>query len=231
MKAADVMTRNVISVERDTPVREIAGLLLTHRISAVPVIDANRRLLGIVSEGDLMRRIQSNSPKHRSWWLEAFSLAQSTPDEYVKAHGSKASDVMTSSVLSIGEDTPLHEVATLLEKKHIKRVPVVREGRVVGIVSRANLLHGLASQRPAPRDLVSADDSAIREKLLNEISGEIGLNAGLINVVVKGGVVQLWGVVDSDAQKKAAQIAAENIEGVKSVDNNLGFVPPWAGAY
>lgn len=231
MKAADVMTENVITVYPDTSVREISFVLLKHRISAVPVVDSDRKVLGVVSEGDLMRRVGKNSASRHSWWLELISAGGTSAEDYIRSHGRQATDVMTSEVVSIPKDMPLHEIAQLLERRRIKRVPVVDEGRLVGIVSRANLLHGLASQRSDPEKVVASDDATIRRKLLDAISEELGLNTGLINVVVNDGVVQLWGVVSSEAERKAAQVAAENVRGVKAVENNLGHVPLWAGAY
>lgn len=231
MKAINVMTRRVVTVEPDTQVREVVALMLKYKVSAIPVVTVDQKVIGIISEGDLMSRVENKSHPRHSWWLEAFYFMQNTPEEYVKAHGRKARDVMTTDVVSVSEDTLLYEIAQLLEKKRIKRVPVIRDGKLVGIVSRANLLHGLASQGSAAESSVSPDDATIRNKVLDEISGQLGLNTGLINVIVNDGVVQLWGVVSSETERKAAQVAAENVSGVKAVENNLGSVPPWAGAY
>jgi CBS domain-containing protein len=226
MRAADVMTTNVVTIQPDMGVPEIARLLLKHRISAIPVVDADQRVLGIVSEGDLMRRAETDTETRHSWWLEAISTTEDRAGEYIKTHGRKAGDVMSRDVVAVTEDTPLHEIAGLLEKHHIKRVPVTRDGRLIGIVSRANLLHGLAAKGAesiAPR---SADDQTIREKLLHVLSKELGLHMAMINVIVNDGVVQLWGLVGSGTEKKAAQVSAENIPGVKAVENHLGQVPP-----
>ena len=229
MQAADVMTTSVITVQPDTGVREIAFLLLKHRISAVPVVDAEQQVLGIVSEGDLMRRAENDTDSRHSWWLAAIFSAEAKAGEYVKTHGRKAGDVMTRNVVVVTEETPLHEIARLLEKHRIKRVPVVRKGRLAGIVSRANLLHGLATEK-ADAGPGSVDDRTIREQLRHTLSAEAGINTGLINVTVRRGVVQLWGVVDSSTEKKVAQVAAENAPGVEAVENHLGQVPPWAWA-
>lgn len=225
MHAADIMTTKVITVQTDTSVPEIAGLLLKHRISAVPVVDAERRVVGIVSEGDLMRRSETNTDKRHSWWLEAISSSEEKAVGYIKSHGRTADDVMTPNVLTVTEDTPAHEIAQLLETRHIKRVPVISDGRLVGIVSRANLLHGLATKGAGGAVFGSADDRTIREKLLHVLSEEAGLDVGLVNVIVDDGVVQLWGIVDTNNRKKAAQIAAESMPGVKAVENNLGNLP------
>ncbi len=228
MHAADVMTTNVIVVQPDTGVREIAILLLKHRISAVPVVNDEQKIVGIVSEGDLVRRVENDTEGPRSWWLRAITMDEKA-EEYLKTHGRKAEDVMTRNVVVVSEETPLHEIARLLEKNRIKRVPVVRDGRLAGIISRANLLHGLAAGgvESGPR---SVDDRTIRELLLHTLSAEAGIDTSTINVTVTNGVVELWGIVGSDTEKKAAQLAAENAPGVKAVENHLGQVPAWVWA-
>ncbi len=230
MQANDIMTTTVISVLPETSVREIAGILLTHRISAVPVVDADNRAVGIVSEGDLMRRGENETVARRSWWLEALFSADDKAAAYVKSHGMVAGDVMTRDLVAVAEDTPVDEIAALLEKHHIKRAPVLRDGKLVGIVSRANLLQGLARKGSAGQAPVSVDDRTIRESLMQTLFTDVGLRAGRINVLVEDGAVQLWGLVESRNEKKAAQLAAENTPGVKSVENNLGQVPAWVSA-
>lgn len=225
MQAADIMTTNVVTVRPDTGVREIAGLLLKHRISAVPVVDPDQRVLGIVSEGDLMRRAENETDDRHSWWLEAIFSTHDMAGDYIKTHGRNAGDVMTRNVVTVTEETPLYEVARLLERHHIKRVPVIRDGSLVGLVSRANLLHGLIAKGAEGGGPSAAGDKTIREELLHALSQEAGLRTALINVIVNDGVVQLWGLVESGTERKAAQIAAENTRGVKSVENHLGEIP------
>ena len=231
MQSADVMTTTVVTVQPKTGVREIARLLVSHRISAVPVVDVDQKVLGIVSEGDLMRRAEIDTGGRPSGWLETIFPTHGEAKEYIKTHGRKAGDVMSRHVISVTEDTPLHEIVDLFEKHHIKRVPVVRDGRLVGIVSRADLLHGLAAEGAEHADTNCSDDRTIREKLLEAMSKEAGLDTALINVVVNGGVVTFWGLVGSNSEKRAAQIAAETTPGVRAVENNLGQVPPWVSAY
>jgi len=230
MQAKDIMTTTVISVLPETSVRDIAGILLTHRISAVPVVDADNRAVGIVSEGDLMRRDENETVARQSWWLEALFSADDKAAAYVKSHGMMAGEVMTRDLVVVAEDTPVDKIAALLEKHHIKRAPVLRDGKLVGIVSRANLLQGLARRGSAERAPVSVDDRTIRESLMQTLCTDVGLRAGRINVLVEDGAVQLWGLVESRNEKKAAQLAAENTPGVKSVENNLGQVPGWVSA-
>lgn len=227
MRAADLMTPNVVTVNAKTPVHEIATLLLTRRISAVPVVDQDGKLIGIVSEGDLMRRPENDTERRHSWWLAAIASRQQKAGDYIKAHGRTAGEVMTSKVVTVTADTPAHEIATLLETRHIKRVPVVADGRVIGIVSRANLLHGLAATKGGQPSGDPVEDRTIRETLNKRLLSEIGMDMALVNVVVDDGVVQLWGLVKSDIEKKAAEVAAENVAGVKKVQNYLGQVPEW----
>lgn len=226
MQAADVMTPDVITVTPDTEVREIARLLLEHRISAVPVVDADRKVLGIVSEGDLMRRVENATDRRHSWWLKSIFAAANDASDYVKSHGRRAEEIMTPDPITIDEDKPLYRIAALLEKHHIKRVPVVRDGRLVGIVSRANLLQGFSAAAPdTDMEATPQQDREIRDAILKEINDHTGLMFDRVNVIVSNGVVQLWGLVQSQDEKMAAQVAAENTPGVKRIENNLGLVP------
>ena len=229
MQAIDIMTSKVVSVGANAEVREIAQLLLEHRISAVPVVDDAHQVIGIVSEGDLMRRVKNDDDSGRSWWLSLFSGGKDAGD-YVKSHGRKAHEVMTSNPMTVEENTPLHTIARLLEKHHIKRVPVVREGKLVGIVSRANLLQGIANAVVAPTQSPS-DDRQIREAILKEVEDNTGVHAQGISLIVDGGAVEVWGLVESLEQKQAVTVAAENVPGVVKVENNLGMMPRGAGYF
>ncbi len=230
MLARDVMTTAVTTVAPATPVPEIAALLLDRHISAVPVVDADNRILGIVSEGDLIHRAESDTERRRSWWLALLRTgSEDRAREYVKTHGRRAEDVMTRDVITVGEDTPLGEIAELLERRRIKRVPVVRDGRLVGIVSRADLLRELVAGRAAAQAPVTADDRAIRERLLRELDAQGLVPTRYVNVVVTDGVVHLWGLVDGPEQARAIRVAAENIPGVRAVEDHLGRRPPYVG--
>ena len=221
MLARDVMTTAVVTVLPGTEVREIAALFLERRISAVPVVDAQGQLRGIVSEGDLLNRPEAGTQHRRSWWLRLFSGPDDQAREYLRVHGRRAEDVMSEKVVTVAEDMPLGRIASLLERHRIKRVPVMRDGKLVGIVSRANLLQGLAAWRPeAP---VKREDRDIRESLLDAFA-EAGLPMHQVNVIVSDGAVQLWGGVESKAQHHAALAAAEGTAGVKRVDDHLGIV-------
>ncbi len=220
MRARDVMTPDVVTVAPDTTVEDIAALLLERHISAVPVLDAAGEIVGIVSEGDLLHRHETDTERHRSWWLALISLPQDLAHDYVKSHGRHARDVMTENVITVGEETPLGDIATVLEDRRIKRVPVVRDGKLVGIVSRANLLQALVARgvgEPAPS---ATDDRAIRKRIVEELAKETGARVDLVSVIVEDGTVHLWGLVDSADEKDAVRIAAENVAGVRAVENH-----------
>ncbi len=226
MLARDVMTRNVVTVGPDTAVSEIARLLLEKRISGVPVVESDGRLVGIVSEGDLMRRVEEGGPRRGSWWLAMLGIPEERAIEYVRTHGRRARDVMTRQLVTVTPDTPIGKVARLLEEEHIKRVPAVEDGRLVGIISRADLLRALASRQEVPP--ATADDSALRERLMKELEA-----AGLdyhpyVNIVVSEGIVHLWGLVSSKAEAEALRVAAESVEGVRGVDSHLAVLPATA---
>lgn len=224
MNAQDVMTTNVVSVSPDTPVEKIARTLIDHRISAVPVIDEDTHVLGMVSEGDLMRRPESETHRHTAWWLGLLTSPAEEAAKFIKSHGRKASDVMTSPVITVEEDTRLEEVADILERLRIKRVPVLRKDKVVGIVSRANLLHGLVTAKLAGG--VTSRDEAIRNAVMEAISKEGGVQDKDLNVTVSQGAVHLWGVVRSEAEKDAVRSVVERTSGVRSVDDHIGVVRP-----
>jgi CBS domain-containing protein len=221
MKAADVMTDSVISVDPDHPVEQVARLMLEHGISAVPVIGAHGQLLGIVSEGDLMRRGELGTQKRRSWWLNVLADKPTLAAEYTKARARKARDVMTHPVVSVEAATPIVEIVELLEKHNIKRVPVVSDGRVVGIVSRANLLRAFASRASKGSSPVANDDQAIRERLLKHLGRQPWWSERMINIVVTDGKVHFWGFVESQEQRDAMRVAAENIPGVRAMKDHM----------
>ncbi len=222
MHARDIMSAGVLSIKPTTQVSEIAKLLNDHRISAVPVLDEHQRLLGIVSEGDLLRRQELGTERRRSWWLTMLSDMEQRASDYAKSHAKLAKDIMTTNVITVKEDTSAQAVADLLERHHIKRVPVLRDDKVIGIVSRANLIQGLAIRRP--ESLVNnsnVDDLTIRNSLISTLKKELDLSLTTVNIIVEDGVVHLWGMVDGAEERKAVRVAAENTEGVTKVDSRL----------
>lgn len=230
MQAKDIMTVEVLTVGPDTGVAEIAEAMVKHRISALPVVDADDRVLGIVSEGDLMRRAEIGTEKHRSWWLRLFSGGSELASEFAKSHGVKASEVMTANPITVAEDASLDEIAELLESRHIKRVPVLHDGKLAGIVSRANLIQALTALKEQVVAIPSSDDRLIREAVTAVIGKEDWAAGARLNVVVTKGVVHLWGLADSAEQEKALVVAAENVPGVAGVENHMALMPSHYGA-
>jgi CBS domain-containing protein len=222
MRARDVMVRAVVTASPDTTVEGLARLMINLRISGVPVLEKkNGRLVGIVSEGDLLRRVEIGTERHRSGWSEAFSSNSRLAAEYVKSHGKRVADIMTREVFSVDEMATLTEVADLMEAKKIKRVPVVHDGKIVGIVSRADLLQVLASGGTKTAD--EEQDRTIRARLLAELREQKWADASEDRIVVTDGVVHLWGIIGSEDERRALRIAAENTPGVRGIEDHTEF--------
>ena len=239
MRAKDVMTPDVITVDPETTVQALARLLSERGISGVPVVDRDERLVGIVSEGDLLHRAETGTERpiahRRSWWLDKIASDDDLAREYVKAHGRKVKDVMTVNVVSVTDTMELADVATLLETKRIKRVPVVCDGKIIGIISRANLVRALAATRSDPASEIDNDDRTIREELLTELMGQEWFKAQrwfkiwAADVIVKDGVVHFWLSNDqSEEERLALRVAAENIAGVRRVEEHIIASPETA---
>lgn len=221
MKASDIMTSPVFTVEPDTQVKDVAAMLFERRISAVPVVEKGV-LVGIVSEADLLHRQEIGTDRlgrGGSWWLRLFS-ANPSVDDYIKSHARRARDVMTRRVVTVSPDAALADVAQILEARDIGRVPVVEAGKLVGIVSRANLVQALAVAAGTADAALSADDQGIRRELLAELERQDWWRIDRANVIVTDGVVHFWGMVDSDDARPAARVAAENVPGVRGVDDH-----------
>ena len=222
MQARDIMTTSVQTVGPDTLVTEIAKRLIERNISAVPVVDENERVIGIVSEGDLMRRAENQTERRPSWWLAWLGMPDDRQREYIKSHGTHASDIMSPNVITVGEDAPLAEIAATLERHRIKRVPVVRAGKLVGIVSRGDLLQGLAAAGTG----VAAAASDRELKAAIEKAGEgAGVDMFFVSVVVAQGVATLWGMAETAEAKTAMRVAAESAAGVKEVRDEVNIMP------
>ncbi len=221
MLAREIMTPNPVSVPASMPVEDCARLLLEKRISAVPVVDAANGVIGIVSEGDLIRRREAGTQRRYSWWLELVSDPQTMARDFVKSGGHKVSDVMTRQVVSITEDMPLAAIAGILEKRHIKRVPVMRDGKLVGIVSRADLVRALLASRTAPAAAATASDADIRDHFLARLDKEPWGPRAYVNIIVNEGKVELWGFAGSPDEARAIGLLAEDVPGVRSVVNNV----------
>lgn len=238
MRAMDVMTTNVITVGPDTSVQDVAKILSERGISGVPVVDADNRVIGIVSEGDLLHRVETGTerrpdrvtPRRRSWWLDTIGRDEELARDYVKSHGRTANDVMTREVISVDDTTELADVATLLETRRIKRVPVLKDGKLVGIVSRANLVRALAAAGTRLTADTAADDRTIRQQLLAELKGQEWVHAWASDIIVRDGFVHIWVSDDRpEEERQALRIAAENISGVRGVEEHIvpaPIIPP-----
>jgi CBS domain-containing protein len=225
MNAKDIMTSKVITVTSGTLVSEIARLLFERRISALPVVDGER-LAGIVSEADLLHRYEIGTDCALGgdpWWMRLFS-ADRSPAEYVKSHARYARDIMTREVATVAPDTPLAAIATLLERRRIKRVPVLDEGHLVGIVSRSDLVHALVSAPRAGAPAGPITDDAIRALVLAELRRQGWWRKELAKVTVEQGVVTFAGLIENENERLAARVAAETVPGVHGVvDERLAY--------
>ena len=222
MQARDIMTSAVVTVTPENTVKDLALLLVEHRISAAPVVDPDRHVVGIVSEGDLLHRTEIDTEKTRtrkSWWLELLGTDEGAGD-YIKSHARTVGEIMSRDPVCVKEDTPIADIAAILESRHIKRVPVLRDGRLVGVVSRSNLVQALASaEGTAYAEDTSTSDADIRAMLMGELAGRGWALSGR-NIVVRNGVVHLWGTIWSSDQVDAMRIAAEGIPGVTRIEDH-----------
>jgi CBS domain-containing protein len=219
MKAMDVMVRDVVTVKPEADVASAIELLVEHDISALPVIDDDGSLVGVISEADLVRRSEIGTEKERPWWLEALTPGSRLAAEFAKAHGLRVSEIMSHHVVSASEDSSLGEIATLLERHRIKRVPILRDGKLVGIVSRSNLIQALASSlQPEP---ATEADREIRVELLSRLDDQNWTSFGARNVIVNDGIVHLWGLVGSPQERTALVALAEGVRGVVGVSDEM----------
>jgi CBS domain-containing protein len=229
MRAHQIMTRSVVTVSPETTIVDAANLMLQRHVSGLPVVDESGKLVGIVSEGDFIRRSEIGTGRKRGRWLRFILGPGQSASDFVHEHGRKVSEVMTKSPLTITEDTALAEIVELMEKNNVKRLPVVRGDKVVGIVSRANLLQAVASlAREVPDP--TADDDHIRNRIIDALEKNDWCPFGL-NVVVRDGIVHLNGVITEERARAATIVAAENVEGVKKVHDHLCWVDTVSGMY
>ena len=220
MKVSDVMTRRVISILPAASISEAVKLMLKNHISGLPVIDDEGKLVGILSEGDLLRRSEIGTERGRSRWLDALFCPSDAADAYVHSHGRKVKDVMTRDPVTVKESTPLYEVVHLMERRNIKRLPVARASKVVGIISRANLIRALAGLHLQGR-ASEKTDCAIRNRIMADIEKQDWAYSAFVDVTVRKGVVDLWGTITDLEQRDALRVLAENISGVKKIEDHL----------
>jgi CBS-domain-containing membrane protein len=228
MKASDVMTSDVVSIKPEATILDAVQLMLERRISGLPVIDASGTLVGMVTEGDFLRRRETGTQRKRGRLLEFLLGPGRLAEEYIRASGRQVDEVMTRGVRTVEEDAPLEKIVYLMERHRIKRIPVTQKGKIVGIVTRANLMRAVATlaleARPVP-----ASDSAIRQRLIADLKSQSWAPVGAIDVVVTDGVVKLTGALTDERERQALRIAAENIPGVMKVEDHLIWVEPYSG--
>ncbi len=227
MRAHQVMTRHVITVGPDSSIREAAGLMIDHHVSGLPVVDGRGTLVGIVSESDFLRRSEIGTQRRRPGWLQFLAGPGQAADDFVHERGQKVGEIMSDDPVTVTEDTPLEDLVSLMERKAIKRLPVMRNGGLVGIVTRADLLRAvaaLAREIPDP----TADDEHVRDRVIRAIDAADWRPLGL-RVAARKGVVHLHGVIADDRARQAAIVAAENVAGVKQVHDHLCFVDIYSG--
>jgi CBS-domain-containing membrane protein len=221
LRAEDIMTTNVVTIYPETIITAIVQKLLDHKIGALPVIDKERRVVGIVSEGDLIGRVDRENKAPQFWWRWLFVSREENARSYLKNFGIRASDVMTREVITADRDAPLSEIAQLLEEKRIKRVPIISDGKLIGIVSRANILQGIATNSAKRHGDYRHDDSSLKNSIERVIEKEDICNPSDINVIVSGGIAHLWGVLESQIVSDAVEAAARATLGILDVVNHV----------
>jgi CBS-domain-containing membrane protein len=230
MFASDIMTSPVKTISPDATIEEAIGLLLSAHVTGLPVMDADGRLVGLVSEGDFLHRAELGTAKRKPRWIEFLLGPGEIAESYVLSHGRKVHDIMTRDVATIGESASINEVVEVMERRNVKRVPVVSGDRLVGIITRSDLLRALAKAcavKPASPD--ECTDQAILDKLLAELREQGFASPKTLDVTVDRGVVTLTGEIFDERQRPALVVAAENIPGVTKVVDNLVWIEPFSG--
>jgi len=227
MKASDVMTRNVLTVGRETSVANAIRVMLENNISGLPVLD-NGKIVGILTEGDLLRRSETGTERHRPRWLEIVMGPGRMAGEYVRTHGRKVEEIMTTDLISVAGDTPLDEVVGLMERRRIKRVPVLDGNILIGVISRADLLSSLLRVLEAQHSEHRGDDD-IREQILAELAKAAWVPRDGLSISVRDGIVDLNGVILEEKEREALRVVAENVPGVTAVDDHLVWIEPVSG--
>ncbi|HYZ39965.1 MAG TPA: CBS domain-containing protein [Stellaceae bacterium] len=222
------MTRDVLTIGHDMPITKAIRLMLDNRISGLPVLGETGKIVGMLTEGDLLRRGETETERHRPRWLEMLMGPGRMAGEYVKTHGRRVEELMTRNVVSVQPDTPLEEIVTLMERRRIKRVPVLDSDRLVGVVSRADLLRTLAAALEEHTG-ETHDDKEILERILAELAKVAWVPRDGLSINVKDGIVQLDGVILDEKEREALRIAAENVPGVKAVEDHLVWIEPVSG--
>lgn len=223
MRADQIMSPRVIAIDPEASIVEAANLMLKHHVSGLPVVNRDGELVGIVSEEDFVRRAEIGTQRRRNRWLELLISSGRSAAEFIREHGRKVKEVMTPNPITISEATPLDEIAQMMESGRIRRLPVLRGNRLVGMVTRSNLVQAVAQfaqDIPAP----SADDDRIRHGI-TAIIENAKWSPSRLNVMVNDGVVTLYGLVTNQRSRQAAVVAAENMPGVRKVQDCLNDFP------
>lgn len=229
MKAHEIMTKDVVTVEPQTRISEIAALMVQHRISGVPVVTGEGQVVGIVSESDLLHRVETGSERKRKWWLELFVDSDTRAREFIKSHGLKAEDIMSRVVVSITESADLRKIADVLEAHGLRRVPVLTDGKLVGIVSRADLVRALASATTQHSSARSENNGALQNTIYRAIKSQPWIDSAFVSFSVSDGIVEIFGFVSSQEQQRALRVLIESVPGVQKVISNVRL-RTWEGA-
>ncbi|MBV8739978.1 MAG: CBS domain-containing protein [Alphaproteobacteria bacterium] len=228
MNASEIMTRTIVTVTRGTPIREAIRLMLNHKISGLPVVDATGKVEGILTEGDLLRRSEIATEQRRWPWLDFLLGTGRAAAEYVRTHGRSCEQLMSRDVISVAPETSLAEIVELMERRRIKRLPVIENGVLVGIVSRPDLLAAVARALDSPQSPADGDD-AIRERVLAELAKVDWASRSGLKITVVDGIVAFDGVILDEHERGALRVAAENVPGVKGIIDRLVWVEPVSG--
>jgi CBS domain-containing protein len=230
MKAKDIMTHCLVSIAPGAPILDAIARMISHQVSGMPVIDAKGKLVGMVTEGDFLRRAEIRTEAPRRRWLELLLGPGSPADEYARSHGHTVRDVMSREVITVGKETPLSEVVRLMEEHAIKRIPVVEDGRVAGIVSRADLVSALGQQLSRAKKVSPASDESLRRTILDQMRKQPWCPTPSLSIRVRKGVADLNGTLSAEQQRRALRVLVENIPGVKGVRDHLVLSEPASAA-
>lgn len=219
MQARDIMAKPVLTAKPATTVADIASLMAEKRISGLPIVDEDGNLVGVVSETDLLHRSETGTERRRKWWMRILLDSETLARDYVKTHGKHASDIMSPYVISVSADADLRHVADVLDKNEIKRVPVLDNGKLVGIITRGDLVRALAANQPQP-SAEAAGDAALQQRIMAKVQSQSWLNPTYLSITATNGVVESWGFIASEAQRAALRVLVEEA-GAKGYKDNL----------
>jgi CBS domain-containing protein len=228
MIVADVMTRHCITIAPDATVEQAVNIMLSRHVSGLFVVDKAGTLAGVVTEGDLLRREEIGTQRNRPWWLRLLASPARQAEDFTRANGRHVRDVMTEDVVAVGEDASLEQVVALMERNRVKRLPVTAENKVIGVVSRADLCRALIGRvrNVAP---MAVDDRSIRTAILNSLEAQPWAPMTTLNISVADGVVDIWGTITNEPERRGIRVIAENTEGVKAVNDHLVYIEPYTG--